>query len=222
MRTYYVRIMQVVLMAGLAASQSNTTTMASTTTNGTGVRNTTAAIQITTPAPSNNKTFCGFFWGNAHSEAGPKCEFYLAMDIGWAVCFGIWWLCFIVYLIMWGSGMSWNNHRVEAPCSSNDSIACTVAALCELVFTMFWPLAVAAPIGFFMWTYCFPGQQCGGSMDPAPAGGGGGATTQTAPPNDPVVPQGAAQAKAQFNQRFPKIAPGDCRPKYSRVQTSAC
>ena len=228
MRTY-VRMMQLLLMAGIAASQSTTTAISTTTAmSTTGVQNTTTPIQITQPITlAPNKTYCGFMWGGSHFEAGMKCEFFMAMDIGWAVCFGLCILGVLIYLAVWASGANDCCGWTVGP----PKFRWSVAVLFELIFTLFWPLAVLVPAGFLLWSRLYPEQDCVlccGSEDTPPAAGGSnaGASNGTATNTQATAPlvtgPAAAGAGAQFNQRFPKISPGDCRPKYSRVQTSAC
>jgi hypothetical protein len=232
MRTY-VRMMQVALMAVLAAAQSTTTVVPTTTTavpttttampsttNSTGVKNTTTAVQI---------AHCGFMWGTLKPQSNLECEFYKVMDYGWIGFFCVWWACFLSYLAVWFSGVTvcfgW---KVGSP-----SLGWSVAAVFELGFTWFWPLAVAAPMAFLLWQWVFPNKECVlccGPEEAAPSAGGSNAGASTGVSNasgtqtTPPLVSGAAAtgAGAQFNQRFPKISPGDCRPKYSRVQTSAC
>jgi hypothetical protein len=224
-------MMQMLLMAGIAASQSTTTAISTTTAvSTTGVQNTTTPIQITQPITlAPNKTYCGFFWGNGYSEAGMKCEFFMAMDIGWAVCFGLCWLGVLLYFAVWASKAEECCGLAVGPPNSRWGVVFVV----ELFLTLVWPLAVLVPALFLLWRWAYPDEECVlccGSEDtpPAASGSNAGASngvtnasgTQTTPP---LVTRPATEAPgAQFNQRFPKISPGDCRPKYSRVQTSAC
>jgi hypothetical protein len=233
----YVRMMQVVLMAGLAASQSitttmtsNTTTMPSTTTNGTGVRTTTAAIQITQAVELKpNKTACGFVWGVDYyekDETDSMCDFYLVMSYGFSIGAGVWLLCALIYIVLL---ITKQPKCLGQKVSS--SYWCMFVALVELALILsFWPLAILVPLVYYGYRASFGTANCDcfdSQPEQASAGGGNaGASSSVSNPAQTVPPlvtgPATAGAGAQFNQRFPKIAPGDCRPKYSRVQTSAC
>jgi hypothetical protein len=230
MRTY-VRMMQMLLMAGIAASQSTTTAISTTTAvSTTGVQNTTTPIQITQPITLvSNNTFCRWVWGAKYREKGSLCDFYQFLDYGFVFGSAVWGFCAIVYIAL-------RTMKQTDLCGWKlpTGYPWMFVSLIELVLILlFWPMAIVVPLVFYGYRACFGTENCDCFDSPpeqASVGGGNAnsvnnaSSTQTAAQTaTPLVTRPAGEAPgAQFNQRFPKISPCDCRPKYSRVQTSAC
>lgn len=209
----------VLLMAGMAASLPTTAVLGGTnvTVNGTiGVNTTVSAT--TTPIPSDSPTqesdaSCGFMWGSNHKTDDDACKFYQVQDYGFVFFLGLWVLYFSGYAVALRTGRGIMIYNLEYVWTDVDWFVCVLLFLCTFFFE-----AVFVVLFAYYWYR---------ALGSTPVDPKGADSKSSEPSSTPLVtgpdsntpPTGMT---SRFNQRFPKIAPGDCRPKYTKIQTSAC
>ena len=203
------------------ASETNPTTSATSTKPTTTVSATAAANwtvgMTSTPEPESD-VYCGFMWGGNVDEKGDTCNFFYVIDIGFIVCIVLWALFFVGYqAAMMRKWSSFLMVDLQHKWTKRDYFFYVVLIACSV----FWILLAVLLLVYLAFFHAqsevktaTPASQSANAASPPT--GGSGATEQTT-----LVAEGKG-VNSHFNQRFPKIAPGDCRPKYSRVSTSAC
>jgi hypothetical protein len=199
------------LMFGIAVSLPTTTdVMTSGVATTSGLSNTTS-LTITTPMPSDtpaSDVHCGFMFGGKHHVDDSDCTLFMMQDYGFVACLISWVGFYGAYTVFSLLERKFYFLDIHYKWTLIDQGSCFLL----LLSTLIWE-AVFVVI-FVYYVYCYYGSSTPPAVIPA--------ALEVSKTADPVVVVGGGMV-AHYNQRFPKIAPGDCRPKYTRVQTnSAC
>jgi len=215
----------VLLMAGMAVglpttavlNGTNTTNMTTTAVNATWNMTTTP---VPSAPPSTDSDFkCSFMWGSDYHKDDSTCTAYKMLDYGWLIFFILW----FVFVILYAVDATWHVFGTCFPINTSKKLEKPeyVAIVAWLLFSFVWPAEILVLAGYLLYRSMYPRSSImPGQVAPLPAS----TDAQSAPENagSSGGGGGAASLTSRFNQRFPKIAPGDCRPKYTRVQTNAC
>jgi magnesium-transporting ATPase (P-type) len=143
-------------------------------------------------------------------------QIFYVIDIGFIVCIVLWALFFVGYqAAMMRKWSSYLMVDLQHKWTKRDYFFYVVLIACSV----FWILLAVLLLVYLAFFHApsevktaTPASQSTNAASPPT-----GAPEQTTP-----LVENSKSVGSHFNQRFPKIATGDCRPKYSRVSTSAC